>query len=97
MTENTIVVLNPTAVSKRKGIDMAIRPENLGGKVLGLIWNNKPGANLLLDEFVKELEKRFQLATVVQHRKPSPAVAIDEDSLNKISLRSDFVIAALAD
>jgi hypothetical protein len=38
-----IMVLDPAAQSKRKGITMAIRPRNLEGKVLEIAWNSNPG------------------------------------------------------
>ena len=97
MRPNRIIVLDPTAQSKRKGITMAIRPQNLEGKVLGIVWNSKPGGDILLGKFAERLNKRFKLSRILKHKKPGSSRGIDEDSLNELSAECDFVIVGIGD
>lgn len=97
MVTNRIILLDPTAQSKRKEIVMAIRPENLEGKVLGVVWNTKPGGDILLGKFAEELNERFKLAQILSHKKRSPSLGIDEESLNQLSVKCDLVIVGIGD
>ncbi len=92
-----ITVLDPTAGSTRKKLEMAVRPDKLEGKVVGLIWNSKPGGDVLLKRFAEQLGKRYNLAKFVKHDKPDAATGISDDALNEISTQCDFVIAAQGD
>jgi len=97
MAVGTITVLDPTATSKRKGIQMAVRLDRLEGKVLGLIWNSKPGGDVLLKRFAEPLNKRFHFSDILWHKKQSASLGLDEDSLNEFSMKCDLVIVAMAD
>jgi len=59
MADRTIVVFDPTAKRKRRGAAIAKRPHTLAGKRLALIWNKKPGGDILLDRFSELLAGRF--------------------------------------
>ena len=48
-------VLNPVAeIAKSQDVKFAPRLADLGGKVIGLYWNNKPSGNLV-NQFTAEL------------------------------------------
>jgi len=97
MATRTITVLDPTAKSRRKEMEMAVRPQELEGKAVGVVWNSKPGGDVLLGEFVEQLTRRFRLSQVLNHRKPSPALGISELVLNEFSRKCDFVIVGIGD
>ena len=97
MGDNTIIVLDPTAKSARKMTEMAVRPNRLEGKALGLIWNSKPGGDALLNGFAEQLDRRFRFSQILRHKKPSAVLGIAEDSLCEFSAKCDFVIVGIGD
>jgi hypothetical protein len=97
MATRMTTVLDPTAKSTRKEFKMAVRPDHLEGKTVGLIWNTKPGGDILLNRFAEQLNQRFHFGQILKHTKASSALGIAEDSLNEFSTKCDFVIVATAD
>lgn len=97
MSTNIITVLDPTAKSTRKVIEMSVRPNRLEGKVVGLVWNGKPGGDVLLDAFAEQINKTFHLGQVLTHKKPDFALGIAEDFLYELSAKCDFVIVGIGD
>jgi len=51
MVTKTITLLDPTSKMRSKELKMAARPSNLEGKIVGFLWNDKPGGDILLDRF----------------------------------------------
>jgi len=43
------MVFDPTSKGKLKESIRAKRPTNLEGKVMGIVWNGKPGGDALLE------------------------------------------------
>jgi hypothetical protein len=97
MSTRRIFVLDPTAQSKRKQISMAVRPQNLEGKVLGIVWNSKPGGDVLLEAFAEKLNRRFKLGRILRHKKPGSSRGIATESLDELSAGCDFVLVGLGD
>ena len=93
----TIIVLNPTAKASRPQLTMAPRPEELNGKVVAFLWNDKWNGNVILSRIEEELGERFELAGVVQRKKPSAAFGVTEELLKELSAGCDVVINALGD
>ena len=97
MASKMITVLDPMAESTKKEFPMAIRPDKLEGKVMGVIWNTMPNGDILLNRFTELLDKRFHFAQVLRHTKISQVHAITEDILNEFSTKCDFVITGPGD
>jgi len=97
MVIRTLTVLDPTAKPTRKEFKMAVRPDKLEGKVLGLIWNDKPSGDILLNEFAEQLNKRFHFAQILRHKKADAPLGITEDALNEFSTKCDLVILGVSD
>ena len=97
MASQTITVLEPTNKSVRKELTMAVRPDNLEGKVIGVIWNRKAGGDVLLNRFVELLDKRFHFAQILRNTKIAASYGVVEDILNEFSTKCDFTITAIGD
>lgn len=61
MADRTIVVFDPTAGKKRRKEATSKRPSTLAGKRLALVWNKKPGGDVLLDRFAEASGGPFHL------------------------------------
>jgi len=96
MATKTITVLDPTAKSQ-KVLKMAPRPDSLKGKVVGFVWNNKPGGDILLNRFAELLNKRYHFARVVKYTKPLASSGTDIGTLDSLSATCDLVIIAMGD
>jgi hypothetical protein len=95
MKDETIEILNPTGVRASKQIRLAPRThENLHGRRIGLLDNNKPNADRFLDHVGALLKKRFDGVELVSKRKMT---RIEADCLRELAGRCDVVINAFAD
>ena len=92
-----VTVLDPVTRPTKKELPMAIRPKELKGKVVGVVWNQKPGGDTLLNRIVELLDAQFHLGEILWHSKPSASVGVAEDVLNKFSVKCDFVITGPGD
>ena len=97
MVTKTIILFDPTSKTRRKELRMAARPSNLEGKVVGFLWNNKPGGEVLLDRFAQLLDERFHLAKIVKHTKPYASSGASIDMLDSLSAECDLIITAMGD
>ena len=97
MKSEMITVLDPTSKSTKKELPMAARPDRLEGKVMGILWNTKPGADVLLNRFAELLDERFHLAQILRRTKKSQAYGADEAILNELATKCDFIITGTGD
>ena len=97
MTTKTITVLDPTARPTKKELPMAVRPNTLGGKVMGVLWNVKPGGDTLLDRFAELLNERFHFTRILKHTKIIQSYGVAEDVLSEFAAKCDFVITGPGD
>lgn len=65
MAAESMVILEPVADDFGNKKTLARRPENLGGKVVGLLDNNGPNGRKLLDRVAELLQSRYQLAGLI--------------------------------
>jgi hypothetical protein len=95
MNDETIEILNPTGVRASKQIRLAPRKhDNLLGRRIGLLDNNKPNADKFLDHVGALLMKRYDGIELVAKRKMT---RIEADCLTELAARCDVVINAFAD
>jgi hypothetical protein len=91
----TIEVLSPRVQVAAAGAPLAPRPLSLDGKVLGLLNNAKPNADVLQERVAELLALRFAIKGQVWKRKPgasSPA-----EGLEAFSHECDVVVNASGD
>jgi hypothetical protein len=93
----TITVLDPTARAAQKVLKMAPGGGDLKGRVVGFVWNNKPGGDILLDRFAKLLDEKFHFSRMVKHIKPYASSGADVGTLDSLSATCDLVIIAMGD
>lgn len=90
-------VLLPKRVADPGSIQLSPRPESLDGKVLGFIWNSKPNADVLFEEFVSRTSEQFSLTDVKRFRKPSAAVGAKDEIYDRIESDCDVAVVAVGD
>ena len=95
MNDEMIEILNPTGVRASKRIRLAPRThENLHGRRVGLLDNNKPNADKFLDHVGALLKKRYDGVELISKGKMT---RIEADCLTELVERCDVVINAFAD
>lgn len=97
MAGKTISVLNPTAKATTGQREMAMRPPQLDGKVIGFLWNMKPNGDILLDRLAELLSQRFRLAQVLKRDKPLASSGAPGEVLNELSTKCDVIVNAIGD
>jgi len=90
-------VLVPTARPRFGEIEMARRPGNLEGKVLGFMWNDKPNGDVLLKKLEDLLKERLRPSGTLMRKKPMASSGAPPDVLEELSAKCDFVILAIGD
>ena len=93
--ENTLGFIDPSAGGGKAKIAMAPRPDDLAGKVLGLLDNTKEQGALILETLGAVLRERYGVARVVllakeHYSKPATCALIDG-----MAAEVDIAIAAV--
>ena len=94
--EVILEVLDPTGIEVREKNNPAPRPDTLDNKMIGLVWNEKANANVLLDKVGKLLLERYPTAKISNYQ-VGCCWAAPEDVLNKIAEDVDAVVFAAGD
>jgi hypothetical protein len=95
MREDVIEIVNPTGQRQAKRGDLAERNlENLRGRRIGLLDNNKPNADKFLQFIGTMLQERYADIELVAKRKMT---RMESDGLAELAGRCDVVINAFAD
>lgn len=93
--------MNPAGEPPRAAAASAGRSRDLSGKTLGLLWNGKPGGDLLLEEVGRSLSERFSSLHIVKFWETRPATITAygsaADELRFVAQNVDLVIGANAD
>ena len=90
-------ILVPVGETKTEEMEMAERPLDLHGKVLGLLWNHKPNGDLLLRDVGKALQREFSLMEIFMKEKLSGASAAPTEMLEEIAAKCDLALLAIGD
>ncbi|MFL2645532.1 MAG: hypothetical protein ACJ0KI_07735 [Dehalococcoidia bacterium] len=94
---DTISVLNPSAKPRRLQNQLSNRSENLEGKRLGFLWNNKPNGNVIFQTLENVLVSKLSLSSVAYYSKWTASIPVDEDTLQCMGAEVDLAIVGLAD
>lgn len=93
-----IRVFKPVAETRTKEISGACKPSKIDGKRVGLLWNRKPNADLLLLNIKEALEQRLRMPTTFLFmEKPLPSSAAPPNVIEEMTKSCDFVILAIGD
>ena len=90
------VVYNPTAVVSRTSQHLAARPDTLAGKRIGLLFNSKPNADVLLERVSERLGEAFGGTDFVLRSKPTAARPMAPEVLEAMT-GCDAVVNAVGD
>ena len=95
MMENVIEIVNPIGVPRKQESKLAPRRyENLAGRRVGLLDNNKPNADKFLQFIGAMLQERYAEVELVPKRKMT---RMEADGLAELARGCDVVINAFAD
>ena len=95
MMENVIEIVNPIGVPRQQASKLARRRyENLAGRRVGLLDNNKPNADRFLQLIGELLQARHTEIQLVTKRKMT---RMESDGLAQLAESCDVVINAFAD
>ncbi len=97
MANGKILVLNPTAEMRVQERPIAPRPDSLAGERVGILWNGKPNADLLLDRVAELLGERFGVLVTVRATKPNVSAPAPPDVIQKLVAECDVVVNAIGD
>lgn len=93
-----IDLMLPSRTPDRGTTALSERPATLEGQTLGFIWNSKPNADALFDEFVARVEERhYSLGGIQRHLKPGAAMPAAPADIDDFADRCGAVIAAVGD
>lgn len=92
-----IVVLNPVAAALPADVKLAPRPQDLNGKVLGLLNNSKFNAEALLDQIAALLADRYEFANVIKRSKPTASRPCPQDTVKELASLCDVIITSSGD
>lgn len=87
--------VDPTAGSRKAVVRPALRPEDLAGKVVGLLDNTKEQAELILQTIGGVLKERFGAKEVIFRKKEHYSKPADDAIIEEMALQCDVVICAL--
>ncbi len=87
--------VDPTAGGSTPRIDLAPRPTDLSGKVVGLLDNTKEQADIILRTVGAALRERYGVAKVIIRRKEHYAKPATDALIDEMAHEVDVAIAAL--
>lgn len=87
--------VDPTAGSSKQRIDLAPRPADLAGKVVGLLDNTKEQADIILRTVGEALRERYGVAKVIMRRKEHYSKPATDELIDEMANEVDVAIAAL--
>jgi cobyrinic acid a,c-diamide synthase len=79
------------------GARLALRPSTLDGKVLGLVSNNRPRSEELLQMVADVLKEQFTIKAVVELNKERHQWPASPEALQKLATECDVAIHATAE
>ena len=96
----TVTLFDPTAPAREAQPASAASArtlENLVGKVVGFIDNAKPNFGLLADDLGELLMRKYGVARVIKHSKPSASVPVKPEIIESLTSECDVVITGSGD
>ncbi|MCH8206104.1 MAG: hypothetical protein IH956_03770 [Chloroflexi bacterium] len=96
-TGRKLLLVDPTTRPIPVAFDGAPRISDLSNKRVGLIDDSKPNAKELLEEVASLLRKRFGVADVSYHRKPSASKPATPEVIQQLARDCDYVIVGVGD
>ncbi|MDO8532877.1 MAG: hypothetical protein Q7T26_12075 [Dehalococcoidia bacterium] len=93
----TIYCLNPTGVVKKTARPVSARPADLRGKAIGVLWNTKPNADVLMTEMASLVAARYPGARVMMRKKAYVSQSAGKALFDELARECDVVITGSGD
>ena len=93
----SMVILDPTSPPLPVDARLATRPDDLNGKVLGLLNNSKANAEALLEEVGALLQERYNFSKVIRSSKPNASTPCPEDIVKQMAESCDVLVTSNGD
>ena len=90
-------ILDPTVEALPDSTLLAPRPEELNGKVVGLLSNSKQNADKLLDAVYSLLQDTYEFSGVVRLNKGDSSRPAPPHIMDEVLEKCDLVITATGD
>lgn len=87
--------VDPTAGGAQEPIELATRPADLAGKVVGLLDNTKEQADVILHTVGDALRERYGVARVIIRRKEHYSKPAPDELIDEMAQEVDVAVAAL--
>ena len=94
---HTIYCLNPTGVTKKAVRPVSARPVDLKGKAIGVLWNTKPNADILMTEMANLVAARYAGARVMLRKKEYVSQSAGKALFEELARECDVVITGSGD
>ena len=91
----TTLIIDPSAGSSRAKIQLAPRPMDLRGKVVGFIDNSKEQADVIAEAMAEGLREKYGVAKVIIRRKPFFSKPAPAELINELANEVDVAAAAV--
>ena len=95
--ENKLVTLDPRDESDHGPALLAPRPHTLDGKTLGLLSNNKPHSEELLQMIATNIRERYDIKGTMEYNKGSHQWPANSEALKEFAAKCDVAIHATAE
>ena len=95
--ENKLITLDPRDESDHGPALLAPRPRTLDGKTLGLLSNNKPHSEELLQMIAENIKKIYDIKDTVEYNKGSHQWPANPEALKEFADKCDVAIHATAE
>ncbi len=92
---NDLPFIDPTRGGSKTKLQLAPRPMDLAGKVVGLLDNTKEQADIILKSVGEDLRKRYGIADVVIERKEYFSKPAKPELIDAMTKKVQVVIAAV--
>ena len=96
-SKKMLVALDPRDESNHGPALLATRPPTLNGKTLGLLSNNKPHSEELLQMIAGIMNESYDIKDTVEYNKGSHQWPASSDALKEFAAKCDVVIHATAE
>jgi hypothetical protein len=92
-----LTILDPTVEAIPDRTNLAPRPQDLNGKMIGLLANGKRNSDKLLEAIYSLLEDTYQLQGAVRLNKGDASRPAPEPIIDELLNKCDLVITATGD
>ena len=92
-----VTLLDPTSPPRELSNPLASGLNDIKGKNLGFLWNNKPNGDKLFRKLESLIKERYDISQVVYQQKPTASIPAKSEIIEELDAKCDMVIVGLAD